>query len=52
MTHFVQLLNPKSKYYVKVDRKLGRIVGYKKDGKPYKNVPIVYPEAKKELAPD
>ncbi len=33
---FVQLRNPKSKMYVKVDRKSGMIVGRKRT--PYKNI--------------
>jgi hypothetical protein len=37
----VQLKNPRSGLYVKVDRGEGRIVGHKKSPGPYKNVPIV-----------
>ena len=34
----VQVLNPKSKCWVKINTKLGSILGHKKDGNPYKNV--------------
>lgn len=37
----VQLKNPRSNRYVKVDRAEGRILGYKKTAGPYKNVPII-----------
>ena len=33
---FVQIQNPKSKQWVKIDRKLGKIVGHKST--PYKNI--------------
>ena len=39
-TSRVQLYNPKSKMWVKVDRAKGVIVGSKRDGKPWKNVPF------------
>jgi hypothetical protein len=38
---FVQLLNPKSKRYVKIDRRTGSIVGYTSNNKPYKDVDII-----------
>lgn len=39
----VQLFNPRSHRYIKVDKTVGGIVGHgKRDGKPYKNIPIVY----------
>ena len=38
---YVQTLNPKSKTYVKIDRKLGKILGHKRGGKPYKNIIIL-----------
>ena len=37
----VQLRNPRSGRYVKVDRTHGRIVDHKRSEGPYKNVPIV-----------
>jgi hypothetical protein len=37
----VQLRNPRSDRYVKVDRAHGRILDHKKSPGPYKNVPIV-----------
>lgn len=37
---YVQLLNPRSGRYVKIDHKLG-IISHKKGKKPYKNIPIV-----------
>jgi hypothetical protein len=36
----VQLKNPKTGRYVKVDRDAGMIIGYKKTEGPYKNIPI------------
>jgi hypothetical protein len=36
----VQVKNPKSGRYVKVDRSAGKILAYKKSEGPYKNVPI------------
>lgn len=41
MKNRVQLLNPKTKRWVKVDTERGSIVGHKKDYKPYKNVKII-----------
>lgn len=37
----VQLRNPRSGHYVKVDRSKGVIVDHKRTAGPYKNVPIV-----------
>lgn len=37
---YVQLKNPRSGLYVKVDRTRGLIVSYKKSEGPYKHVPI------------
>ena len=37
----VQLRNPRSGHYVKVDRTHGKILDHKKSAGPYKNVPIV-----------
>lgn len=34
----VQVRGPKSPYWLKIDVKYGRILGYKKDRKPWKNV--------------
>ncbi|MGP8323420.1 MAG: hypothetical protein ACT6FG_05455 [Methanosarcinaceae archaeon] len=36
----VQVKNPKSGHYVKIDRSIGKICSYKKTEGPYKNVPI------------
>jgi len=36
----VQVKNPKSGHYVKIDRSAGRILSHKKSPKPYKNIPI------------
>ncbi len=36
----VQVQNPRSGRYVKIDRDAGRIVSYKKTEGPYANVPI------------
>ena len=36
----VQVKNPKSGHYVKIDRTVGQILSYKKTKGPYKNVPI------------
>jgi len=37
---FVQVLNPRTKRYVKIDRELGLIVSHKKSKGPYKLIPI------------
>ena len=36
----VQIKNPKSGRYVKIDRANGKILAHKKSEGPYKNVPI------------
>ena len=36
----VQIRNPKSGHYVKIDRAQGRIISHKKSEGPYKDVPI------------
>lgn len=36
----VQVKNPKSGKYVKIDRTEGKIIDHKKSEGPYKNVPI------------
>lgn len=36
----VQVKNPKTKRYVKIDRTAGKIVSHKKSSGPYKGVPV------------
>jgi len=36
----VQVKNPKSGHYVKIDRAAGKIIAHKKSDGPYKDVPI------------
>lgn len=36
----VQVKNPKTSRYVKIDRAAGRIVASKKSSGPYKNIPV------------
>jgi len=36
----VQVKNPKSGHYIKIDRSAGRILSHKKSPNPYKNIPI------------
>jgi hypothetical protein len=36
----VQVKNPKTDRYVKIDRSAGKIVGHKKTSGPYKGVPV------------
>jgi hypothetical protein len=36
----VQIKNPRSGHYVKIDRTEGKIIDHKKTEGPYKNVPI------------
>ncbi len=43
----VQIKNPKSGRYVKIDRSKGRIIDHKKSDGPYKNVPIARKRKKK-----
>lgn len=38
---YVQVRNPKTNRYVKIDRSRGVLVGYKRSKGPYKGVPIV-----------
>jgi len=40
MPDYVQLRNPKTGLYVKIDKEVGRIVSHKKSPGPYKGVPI------------
>ena len=43
----VQVKNPKTGRYVKIDRTAGRIVDHKKSKGPYKDVPIARKSSKK-----
>lgn len=36
----VQIKNPRSNRYLKIDRSVGQIIGHKKTEGPFKNVPI------------
>lgn len=36
----VQVKNPKTNRYVKIDRDKGKIVSHKKSEGPYKNIPV------------
>ncbi len=36
----VQVKNPRTNHYVKIDRTEGKIVSHKKSAGPYKNVPV------------
>jgi hypothetical protein len=36
----VQVKNPRTDRYVKIDRSAGKIVAHKKSPKPYKGVPV------------
>ena len=38
----VQVKNPRSGKYVKINRSEGQIIDHKKTDGPYKNVPVVY----------
>jgi hypothetical protein len=42
----VQVKNPRTGHYVKIDREAGRIVDYKKSAGAYKDVPIARKSAK------
>lgn len=38
----VQIKNPRSGHYIKIDREEGRIIGQKKsDNRPYKGIPVI-----------
>ena len=37
----VQVKNPRSGHYVKIDRRAGKIIDHKKSEGPYKNIPVV-----------
>jgi len=43
----VQVKNPKSGHYVKIDRSAGKIVSHKQSAGPYKHVPIARSSATK-----
>ena len=43
----VQVKNPRSGKYVKIDRAQGRIIGHKKSEGPYKGVPVARKGSKK-----
>ena len=43
MTDYVQIRNPKTGLWVKVDRERGVIVSHKRTPGPYKNVPVAKP---------
>lgn len=36
----VQVKNPRSGHYVKIDRSAGKIVAHKQSDGPYKNIPV------------
>lgn len=36
----VQVKNPRTKRYVKIDRSAGKIIAHKKSSGPYKDVPV------------
>jgi len=44
----IQMLNPKTKHWVKINTENARIIGHKWDDKPYKNVEI-HPDYKNKL---
>lgn len=43
----VQVRNPKTGHYVKIDRSIGQIIDHKKSDGAYKGVPIVRKSSKK-----
>lgn len=43
----VQVKNPRTGHYVKIDRAKGKIIDYKKSEGPYKDVPIARKRSKK-----
>lgn len=47
MKNIVQTKNPRSGKYIKIDRRLGKIIATKNSEGPYKNIEIIVPE--KEL---
>jgi len=44
----VQVKNPKTGKYVKIDRAKGKIIAHKKSDGPYKNVPVARKRTKKD----
>jgi len=44
----VQVKNPRSGRYVKIDRREGKILDHKKSEGPYKNVPVARKPARKQ----
>jgi len=44
----VQVKNPKTGHYVKIDRDKGKIIAHKKSEGPYKNVPVARKRSKKD----
>ena len=45
-SNIVQIKNPRSGHYVKINRAEGRIVANKSSNGPYKNVPVIRTRAK------
>ena len=41
MKDIVQLRNPKTGKYIKIDKRKGQIIGHKQTCGPYKDIPIV-----------
>jgi hypothetical protein len=39
--NIIQIRNPRSGYYIKIDRSKGKIISHKKTEGAYKNIPIV-----------
>jgi len=44
----VQVKNPRSGHYVKIDRDQGKIIAHKKSEGPYKNIPVARKSSKKK----
>lgn len=44
----VQVKNPRSGHFVKIDREAGKIIDHKKSSGAYKNVPIARKSSKKK----
>ncbi len=40
MTNYVQVCNPITKKFVKINRDIGAIIAHKRTSGPYKNIPI------------
>ena len=41
MNRIVQTKNPRSGYYIKIDREKGEVIARKRSKGPYKNIPII-----------